>query len=210
MDKDIDYSLYLVTNNKNKTEDEFLNIIEKAAKGGITMLQVREKELPLTEFLEIGKKVQKIAKKYNIPFIIDNNVAIAMDLEADGVHVGQTDIDAAEVRKVIGPDMLLGVSAQTVEQAKKAENDGADYIGSGAVFPSPTKPNAPHISLQDLKNIADSVNIPVVVIGGVNESNVKDFKGTNIEGICVVSAIMESKDPEFTSENLKKEFDAIK
>ena len=113
-----------------------------------------------------------------------------MDLEADGVHVGQTDIDAAEVRKVIGPDMLLGVSAQTVEQAKKAENDGADYIGSGAVFPSPTKPNAPHISLQDLKNIADSVNIPVVVIGGVNESNVILVVRLNCsEGLVRISSI---------------------
>jgi thiamine-phosphate pyrophosphorylase len=210
MNKKIDYSLYLVTNNKDKTEEEFLNIIEEAAKGGITVLQIREKNLPLTEYLEIGKKVQDIAKKYNIPFIVDDNVAIALDLKADGVHVGQSDLEASEVRKIIGPDMILGVSAHTVEQAQKAEEDGADYIGSGAVFTSPTKLDATSITFDDLRNIADSVNIPVLVIGGVNENNIKELKDTHIDGICVVSAIMESENPKLASENLKIEFEKIK
>ncbi|MBX7077246.1 MAG: thiamine phosphate synthase [Methanobacteriaceae archaeon] len=209
MDKKIDYTLYLVTNNNNKSEEEFLNIIEEAAKGGVTMIQIREKELPLTEFLEVAKKVQNIAKKYDIPFIVDDNIAIALDLEADGVHVGQTDLDAGEVRKVIGPDMLLGVSAQTIEQAQKAESDGADYIGSGAVFPSPTKPDSPHITCEDLKNIVNSVDIPVVTIGGVTEDNVKELEGTGISGISVISAIMESEDPQLSCENLIKEFEYI-
>lgn len=207
--ENIDYSLYLVTNSKNKRNQEFLDIIEESIKGGVSIVQVREKELDLIPFYEKAKAVKEITDKYNIPLIINDRLSIAIGLGADGAHVGQDDIDGSIARDILGPDRILGISAQTVEQAKKAEKDGADYIGCGAVFPTSTKEDADSVSIEEFKKIKEAVNIPVVAIGGIRIDNVKDLKGTNADGISVVSAIMDAEEPKEASEKLLEEFKKI-
>ncbi|WP_042707806.1 thiamine phosphate synthase [Methanobrevibacter wolinii] len=207
--ENIDYSLYLVTNSKNKRNQEFLDIIEESIKGGVSIVQVREKELDLIPFYEKAKAVKEITDKYNIPLIINDRLSIAIGLGADGAHVGQEDIDGSIARDILGPDRILGISAQTVEQAKKAEKDGADYIGCGAVFPTSTKEDADSVSIEEFKKIKEAVNIPVVAIGGIKIDNVKDLKGTNADGISVVSAIMDAEEPKEASEKLLEEFKKI-
>ncbi|MDD5959085.1 MAG: thiamine phosphate synthase [Methanobrevibacter wolinii] len=207
--ENIDYSLYLVTNSKNKRNQEFLDIIEESIKGGVSIVQVREKELDLIPFYEKAKAVKEITDKYNIPLIINDRLSIAIGLGADGAHVGQDDIDGSIARDILGPDRILGISAQTVEQAKKAEKDGADYIGCGAVFPTSTKEDADSVSIEEFKKIKEAVNIPVVAIGGIKIDNVKDLKGTNADGISVVSAIMDAEEPKEASEKLLEEFKKI-
>lgn len=207
--ENIDYSLYLVTNSKNKRNQEFLDIIEESIKGGVSIVQVREKELDLIPFYEKAKAVKEITDKYNIPLIINDRLSIAIGLGADGAHVGQDDIDGSIARDILGPDRILGISAQTVEQAKKAEKDGADYIGCGAVFPTSTKEDADSVSIEEFKKIKEAVNIPVVAIGGIRIDNVKDLKGTNTDGISVVSAIMDAEEPKEASEKLLEEFKKI-
>ncbi|OWT33874.1 thiamine-phosphate diphosphorylase [Methanobrevibacter sp. 87.7] len=207
--KDIDYSLYLVTNSKDKRNQEFLNIIEESIKGGVSIVQVREKELDLIPFYEKAKAVKEITDKYDIPLIINDRLSIAIALGADGAHVGQDDIDGALARDILGPDRILGISAQTVEQAKKAEEDGADYIGCGAVFTTNTKKDADSVSIEDFKKIKESVNIPVIAIGGIKTENVKELKGTGADGISVVSAIMNAEEPKKASEKLLEEFKKI-
>lgn len=207
--ENIDYSLYLVTNSKNKRNQEFLDIIEESIKGGVSIVQVREKELDLIPFYEKAKAVKEITDKYNIPLIINDRLSIAIGLGADGAHVGQDDIDGSIARDILGPDRILGISAQTVEQAKKAEKDGADYIGCGAVFPTCTKEDADSVSIEEFKKIKEAVNIPVVAIGGIRIDNVKDLKGTNADGISVVSAIMGAEEPKEASEKLLEEFKKI-
>ena len=207
--ENIDYSLYLVTNSKNKRNQEFLDIIEESIKGGVSIVQVREKELDLIPFYEKAKAVKEITDKYNIPLIINDRLSIAIGLGADGAHVGQDDIDGSIARDILGPDRILGISAQTVEQAKKAEKDGADYIGCGAVFPTSTKEDADSVSIEEFKKIKEAVNIPVVAIGGIKIDNVKDLKGTNTDGISVVSAIMDAEEPKEASEKLLEEFKKI-
>lgn len=207
--ENIDYSLYLVTNSKNKRNQEFLDIIEESIKGGVSIVQVREKELDLIPFYEKAKAVKEITDKYNIPLIINDRLSIAIGLGADGAHVGQDDIDGSIARDILGPDRILGISAQTVEQAKKAEKDGADYIGCGAVFPTSTKEDADSVSIEEFKKIKEAVNIPVVAIGGIKIDNVKDLKCTNADGISVVSAIMDAEEPKEASEKLLEEFKKI-
>ena len=207
--ENIDYSLYLVTNSKKKRNQEFLDIIEESIKGGVSIVQVREKELDLIPFYEKAKAVKEITDKYNIPLIINDRLSIAIGLGADGAHVGQDDIDGSIARDILGPDRILGISAQTVEQAKKAEKDGADYIGCGAVFPTSTKEDADSVSIEEFKKIKEAVNIPVVAIGGIKIDNVKDLKGTNADGISVVSAIMDAEEPKEASEKLLEEFKKI-
>lgn len=196
----IDYSLYLVTNN-SEDENKFLNTIEEAIKGGTTIVQIREKNIETLDFYNLALKVKKITSKYNIPLIVNDRIDIALAIEADGVHVGQSDMPANVARKLIG-DKILGVSAATVEEARKAEEDGADYIGTGAVFQTSTKKDATSISKEELKNIINSINIPVVAIGGINLENAEELKNTGISGFSVVSAIMESDNPKIASEKL--------
>lgn len=204
--EDIDYSLYLVTNSTDKRNQEFLNIVEDSLKGGVSVVQVREKELDLIPFYEKAKAVKEITDKFDVPLIINDRLSIAIALGADGAHVGQDDIDGAVARDILGPDRILGISASTVEEAVKAEEDGADYIGCGAVFPTSTKDDADSVDIEEFKKIKKSVSIPVVAIGGIKENNVKELKGSNADGIAVVSAIMDSDNPEKTSENLLNEF----
>lgn len=200
----LDLSLYLVTDKRNKTDDEFLEIIEEAIKGGTTVVQIREKEGETLDFYNLALKVKEITSKYNVPLIVNDRIDVALAIKSEGVHIGQTDMPADVARSLIGDEMILGVSASTVEEARKAEKDGADYIGTGAVFPTATKDDAPSITKDDLKEITGSINIPTVAIGGITLENANELAGTGIAGISVVSAIMNSKDPKIASENLLK------
>lgn len=186
--------LYAVTDRTWLKGRSLANAVEEALKAGVTFLQLREKNLDFSSFLELARDIKKIADKYRVPYVINDNVDIAIACGADGVHVGQEDMDAKEVRKTIGPDKILGVSAQTVEQAVNAENNGADYIGVGSVFPTSTKPDAETVSFETLRNICKAVSIPVVAIGGINKDNAIKLAGTGIDGIAVVSAIFTRDD----------------
>ena len=200
----LDLSLYLVTDKINKTDDEFLEIIEEAIIGGTTVVQIREKEGETLDFYNLALKVKEITSKYNVPLIVNDRIDVALAIKSEGVHIGQTDMPADVARSLIGDEMILGVSASTVQEARKAEKDGADYIGTGAVFPTATKDDAPSITKDDLKEVTGSINIPTVAIGGITLENASELAGTGIAGISVVSAIMNSKDPKTASENLLK------
>ena len=202
--EDIDYSVYLVTDRRNKTDDEFLNIIEEAIKGGTTIVQLREKTASTKEFYDLALKVKEITSRYDVPLLINDRIDIALAVDSEGVHIGQDDMPAGIAREIIGEDKILGVSASTVEEAKKAEIDSADYIGSGAVFPTATKDDADSVSEEELKEIVDSIDIPVVAIGGITVENASTLKGSGIAGVSVVSAIMSAEDPKEASEKLKE------
>ena len=202
--EDIDYSVYLVTDRRNKTDEEFLNIIEEAIKGGTTIVQLREKTASTKEFYDLALKVKEITSKYGVPLLINDRIDIALAVGSEGVHIGQDDMPADIAREIIGEDKILGVSASTVEEAKKAEIDSADYIGSGAVFPTATKDDADSVSKEELKKIIDSIDIPVVAIGGITVENASTLKGSGIAGVSVVSAIMSAEDPKEASEKLKE------
>lgn len=195
--------LYGVTDRSWLLDETLSQQVEKALKGGITMLQLREKDLDFNEFLEEAKVIKKLTDKYRVPFIINDNVKVAIEADADGVHVGQSDMQAKDVRQLIGKDKILGVSAQTVEQAVKAQDCGADYLGVGAVFSTSTKQDADTVSYDTLKEICNSVNIPVVAIGGINEANILKLIGSGICGVAVVSAIFASTDIYTATKQLK-------
>ena len=205
--KNIDLSLYLVTDKSDDVE-KFLNTIEEAIKGGVSVVQIREKTADTLDFYNLALKVKEITTKYNVPLIINDRVDVALAVDADGVHVGQSDMPCEVTRNLIGENKILGVSAATIPEAKKAEADGADYIGAGAVFPTSTKDDAPKITKKDLKEIVDSINIPVVAIGGINHDNANELSDTGIAGLSVVSAIMSSDDPKKSSEELLKIFNS--
>jgi thiamine-phosphate pyrophosphorylase len=205
--KNIDLSLYLVTDN-SENEEKFLKTIEEAILGGVTVVQIREKTAETLEFYKLALKVKEITTKYNVPLIINDRVDVALAIDADGVHVGQSDMPCDITRKLIGENKILGVSAATIEEAKKAENDGADYIGTGAVFPTATKDDAPSVTKKDLSDIANSINIPVVAIGGITIENAEELKDTGISGLSVVSAIMSAKNPKKASEKLLNIFNS--
>ena len=202
--EDIDYSVYLVTDHRDKTDEEFLNIIEEAIKGGTTIVQLREKTASTKDFYQLALKVKEITSEYEVPLLINDRIDIALAVDSEGVHIGQDDMPADIAREIIGDDKILGVSASTVEEAKKAEIDGADYIGSGAVFPTSTKDDADSVSKAQLKEIVDSIDIPVVAIGGITLENADTLKDTGISGFSVVSAIMSAKDPKEASQKLKE------
>lgn len=203
----IDLSLYLVTDN-SEDEEKFLKTIEEAINGGVSVVQIREKTADTLEFYNLALKVKEITIKYNVPLIINDRVDVALAVDADGVHVGQSDMPCDITRELIGKNKILGVSAATIDEAKKAEKDGADYIGTGAVFPTSTKDDAPSITKKDLKNIVDSINIPVVAIGGITIENAKELKNTGISGLSVVSAIMSADNPKKASEKLLNIFNS--
>ncbi len=205
--KNIDLSLYLVTDNSDDIE-KFLKTIEEAIKGGTTVVQIREKTADTLDFYKLALKVKDITTKYNVPLIINDRVDIALAIDADGVHVGQSDMPCDVTRGLIGEDKILGVSAATIEEAKKAQRDGADYIGTGAVFPTQTKDDAPSVTKQELKEIVESIDIPVVAIGGINLENARELVDTGISGLSVVSAIMSSDNPKKSSEELLKIFNS--
>lgn len=202
--EDIDYSVYLVTDHRNKTDEEFLKIIEEAIKGGTSMVQLREKTASTKDFYQLALKVKEITSKYDVPLLINDRIDIAIAVDSEGVHIGQDDMPADIARKIIGEDKILGVSASTVEEAKKAQEDGADYIGSGAVFPTATKDDADSVSKEELKEIVDSIDIPVVAIGGITLENAGSLKDTGIAGFSVVSAIMSADEPKEASQKLRE------
>ena len=202
--KDIDYSVYLVTDHRNKTDEEFLNVIEEAIKGGTTIVQLREKTASTKDFYELALKVKEITSRYDVPLLINDRIDIALAIDSDGVHIGQDDMPADVARKIIGDEKILGVSASTIDEAIKAEADGADYIGSGAVFPTSTKDDADSVPKELLKEIVESINIPTVAIGGITLENASLLKDTGIAGFSVVSAIMSADDPKEASKKLKE------
>ena len=203
----INLSLYLVTDN-SENEEKFLKTIEEAILGGVSVVQIREKTADTLEFYNLALKVKEITTKYSIPLIINDRVDIALAIDADGVHVGQSDMPCDITRKLIGKEKILGVSAATIEEAKKAELDGADYIGTGAVFPTTTKDDAESVTKKELTDIVNSINIPVVAIGGINLENANELKDTGIAGLSVVSAIMSADNPKKASEELLKIFNS--
>ena len=204
---EVDLSLYLVTDNSDDV-DRFLNTIEEGIKGGVTVVQIREKTADTLDFYNLALKVKEITTRYDVPLIINDRVDVALAIDADGVHVGQSDMPCDVTRRLIGPDKILGISAATIEEAKKAESDGADYIGTGAVFPTATKDDAPSVTKEELTEIVKSINIPVVAIGGINLDNASQLTDTGIAGLSVVSAIMSSDNPKKSSEELLKIFNS--
>lgn len=203
----LNLSLYLVTNN-SEDEEKFLNIIEESLKGGVSVVQLREKKAETLDFYNLALKVKEITQKYNVPLIINDRIDIALAIDAEGVHIGQSDIPAQIARLLIGKDKILGVSAANIKEAKKAQRDSADYIGVGAVYPTNTKDDATSVSKKELKEIVKSVDIPAVAIGGITRENAHELNDCGIDGISVVSAIMNSQNPKTASENLLKEFKA--
>ncbi|MCP2238976.1 thiamine phosphate synthase [Thermoanaerobacterium thermosaccharolyticum] len=203
--KDFDISLYLVTDrNLLKAGRDFYDAVEESLKNGVTMLQLREKDISSKEFYEIAVRLKDIAAKYNVPFIINDRIDIALSVDADGVHLGQEDLPCSIARKILGDDKIIGISAGCVDEAVKAEKDGADYIGAGAVFYTGTKKDIGEaIGLLNLKKIKEAVNIPVVAIGGIKYSNATDVLETGVDGISVVSEIMASDDIGFATRRLR-------
>ena len=181
--------LYAVTDRHWLGGRTLYEVVRESLDGGVTFLQLREKDLDDVSFYEEAVKLQEMAKEYGVPFVVNDNVEIAVRMNADGVHVGQSDMEAGDVRALIGPDKILGVSAQTVEQAVLAEKRGADYLGVGAVFPTGSKDDAVEVTHETLKEICDAVSIPVVAIGGITYENIHELAGTGICGIAVISAI---------------------
>ena len=200
-----DLLLYAVTDRHWLNGRTLYSVVKESLDGGVTFLQLREKELDEVHFLEEAKELQQLCREYQVPFIVNDNVDIAIAMDADGVHVGQSDMEAGDVRAKLGPDKIIGVSAQTVEQAVLAEKHGADYLGVGAVFPTGSKDDADDVSYETLKAICEAVSIPVIAIGGITQENVKELAGSGICGIAVISAIYAQKDIRKASEDLKKE-----
>ncbi|MFQ7522908.1 MAG: thiamine phosphate synthase [Terrisporobacter sp.] len=186
--------LYLVTDSDILKGRDFYKVIEDSMKAGVTMVQLREKDADGKEFLEKAMKLRELTRKYNVSFIINDRVDIAMVCDADGIHVGQSDIDAVSVRKLIGEDKIIGVSARSVEEAKKAKEDGANYLGIGAMFSTSTKLDAKDVSFDTLNNIINEVDLPFVLIGGINLDNVCQLKQFNPDGYALVSGILGAQD----------------
>lgn len=198
-----DYTLYLVTDRSLMSTATLIEAVEQAILGGCTMIQLREKNISSLDFYRQSVEVKKVTEQYHVPFIINDRIDIAMAVNADGVHIGQSDIPAAIVRDLIGTDMLLGVSAASVKEAVQAANDGADYLGVGAMFPTGTKTDANYVSIEELKKIRHAVNLPIIAIGGINKSNIKLFHNTGINGLAVVSAIIAQPDIQKAAAEMK-------
>ena len=196
--------LYAVTDRHWTGEKPLSEQVKEALEGGATMLQIREKTLSDAEFEKEALELQKICRDFNVPFIVNDNVALAARIGADGVHVGQDDMNVEEARRLIGKDKILGVSAQTVEEAVLAEKQGADYLGVGAVFPTGSKFDAIEVPHETLKEICRAVKIPVVAIGGITKDNLEELKGSGIAGISVISAIFAKKNIREATEDLKE------
>lgn len=195
--------LYAVTDRHWLGEETLYDQVKKALDGGATFVQLREKNLDREVFLAEAKEIQKLCKEYGVPFVVNDEVSIAKDIDADGVHVGQSDMEAMDVRKILGPDKIIGVSAQTVEQAIIAEKHGADYLGVGAVLTTGSKDDADDVSHETLKAICEAVSIPVIAIGGITKDNVAELAGSGICGVAVISAIFGQKDIQKATEELK-------
>lgn len=201
-----DYTLYLVTDRMLMSTATLCEAVEQAITGGCTMVQLREKNISSLDFYNLAKAVRHITNKYNVPLIINDRIDIALSVGAQGVHIGQSDIPASVARKIIGRDMLLGVSASFLPEAIRAQNDGADYLGVGAMFPTGTKSDAAAVSMNELQKIRKAVSIPIVAIGGINKENASQLIGIGINGLAVVSAIISQPDIKQAATELKHIF----
>lgn len=200
----LDTSLYFITDSTGYEENEFLRRVEEALLGGVTIIQLREKTKTTREYIELAQKVHSITKKYDIPLLIDDRVDVALATNAEGVHLGADDMDIATARKIMGENKIIGATAKTVERAVSAYKEGADYLGVGAIYPTTTKVKTKITSVEELKRIVKAVPIPVNAIGGLNADNVGILNGSEISGICVVSAIMKAESPRDAARKLKE------
>ena len=198
-----DPSLYFITDSTGYTEEAFLLRVEQAIRGGATLLQLREKNRSTRAYIRLAEKVHAIAKRYQVPLIIDDRVDVALAIDAEGVHVGAEDMPVALARKLMGDDKIVGATAKTVPWAREAWEQGADYLGVGAIYPTTTKVKTVLTSTETLREICNAVPIPVNAIGGLNKENIDVLAGIPIAGICVVSAIMKAEDPRTAAEELK-------
>lgn len=196
--------LYAITDRKWLTGRTLEHDVEECLKGGATFIQLREKNMDQASLLKEAFIIKDLCRKYNVPFVIDDDVDAAIKCDADGIHVGQSDMEAGDVRAKIGPDKILGVSAHTVEEAVRAEKRGADYLGVGAVFSTTTKLDACDVSAETLSEICNAVSIPVVAIGGISHDNILELKGTGVDGVAVISALFAQKDIRKATEDLRK------
>ena len=201
--KTFDTSLYFITDSTGFGDAEFLRRVEAALQGGVTFLQIREKDRSTREYIALAEKVHALTRKYNVPLIIDDRVDVALAMDAEGVHVGQSDMPVATARRLLGEGKIIGATAKTVPQAMEAYAQGADYLGVGAIYPTTTKVKTVLTSTDTLRDICNAVPIPANAIGGLNKDNIDVLAGIPIAGICVVSAIMKAGDPKVAAEDLK-------
>jgi len=204
--KNLDTTLYFITDSTTVPEERFLPVVEAACKGGATIIQLREKDKSTREYMQLAEAVHVITSRYNIPLIIDDRVDVALAIGAEGVHVGQSDMPVHVARKLMGEGKIVGVTAKTVPQALEAYEQGADYLGCGAIYPTTTHVKTVITSVETLKEVVKAVPIPVNAIGGLNKDNIFVLKGSGIAGICAVSAIMKAADPESAARELKEAF----
>ena len=204
--KKIDWKLYFIADFESSKGKDLVWIVEKAVKGGATVVQLRAKSISTREFLDISMKIHSFLKKKRVPLIINDRIDIALALDADGVHLGQKDMPLQIARKILGKEKIIGISVNNIEEAMEAENNGADYLGVGPVFPTTTKPDvrAP-LGIEGLRKIREKIKIPIIAIGGINKSNVHEVYSTGVDGIAVVSAIILSPDPCQAAEKLIEE-----
>ena len=203
--KKFDTFLYFITDSSGFTDDEVLKITEDAIKGGATIVQLREKEKTTSEYISLAEKMHTLTSKHHIPLIIDDRLDVALAVNAEGVHLGQSDMPVSSARKIAGDNFIIGATAKTINQAVLAYGQGADYLGVGAIYPTTTKVKTIPTSIDTLTQICTAVPIPVNAIGGLNADNLGILKGTGISGICIVSAIMRAKNPYETTKNLARQ-----
>jgi len=198
----MDTTLYFITDSTGFEKEEFLRRVEAALRGGVTLVQLREKERTTREYLELAREVHALTQKYDVPLIIDDRLDVALAAETEGVHLGQSDLPVGIARKILGNDRIIGATAKTVEQATEACEQGADYLGVGAIYPTTTKVKTILTSTDMLREICEAVPIPVNAIGGLNKDRLEVLAGIPIAGVCVVSAIMKAADPKIAAEEL--------
>lgn len=203
----INYTLYLVTDRDLMSTETLEQAVEDACKGGVTLVQLREKHASRLEFVDLAYRVKRICDKYGVPLIINDEPEIAVEIGAAGVHVGQEDLEASRVREIVGPDAIVGVSAATVAEAQAAQRAGADYLGVGGIASTATKPEAGVLTIEELREIVESVDIPVVAIGGVNARTIPGLLGMGLAGYSIVSAIIAADDIEAASRELRSLID---
>ena len=201
--------LYLVTNRYQDSLESFLEKVETACRSGVTIVQLREKNLTTNQYYQLAKQVKEITDAYQVPLIIDDRLDVCLAVDAAGLHIGDDELPVSVARQVLGPDKILGVTAKTVKRALEAEEGGADYLGTGAIFPTTTKENAPITLISTLKTICQRVAIPVVAIGGLTSENIDQLMGTGIAGVAVVRDLMQAEDIEAKTQAFLTKLDDI-
>jgi len=201
---DIDYSLYLVTDRELLGGKELMATVVEAINGGVNVIQLREKNISTRHFYYLALELKELTARHKVPFIINDRIDVALAIDADGIHIGQSDMPLLTARSLMGPEKIIGVSVTSVEQALGAEADGADYLGVGSIFSTGTKADADYVSLAALKEIKKYVKIPVVAIGGINEHNIGEVIETGVDGVAVVSAIVACSDPRSAAETISR------